>query len=68
MTDDEQADEVAVGLVKLYQSMDVASFVVRTTGDEVRLIGVQLPPKTVAKWLRRLADEYERVISPVTLN
>lgn len=69
MSDETQADEVAVGLCRAYQALEIAAFVVRTNGlDSVRMIGLQLPPEAVARMLRSAADEYERAVGPVVMN
>lgn len=52
-------DAAAIDLCQLYQRENIAGFFIRTTEDNnLRVIGLQLPPEVVARMLHSAADLY----------
>lgn len=62
-------DKIGMLFAQECQEEGHLGFAIRSTdGENVRLIGLQLPHHLVAKWLRAVADEYERQCRPRSLN
>jgi hypothetical protein len=56
-------DARAVTLAEDYAEQGSAAFVIRTVGGNVRVIGIQLDGKSVARMLRRAADMFDPAAS-----
>lgn len=62
-------DDIGVAFAQACQEQGIAGFAVRTLEDgDVRLIGLTLPPKMVARMLRTAAEAYEAQVAPETVN
>ena len=62
-------DEQGIEWAQACQDVGSAGFCIRTMDDgSVRLIGLSLPPKMVARMLRAAADGYEAQVPPETVN
>lgn len=62
-------DEQAIEWAQACQDVGSAGFCIRTLDDgSVRLIGLSLPPKMVARMLRIAADAYEEQVPAEVLN
>lgn len=59
MTNEDRADEGAANVCRDYLELGLAAFVIRTTEEgNVRVIGPQLQPETVAQMLRAAAKAF----------
>jgi hypothetical protein len=62
-------DDQGVAWAQACQDEGSAGFCIRTLDDgSVRLIGLSLPPKLVARMLRSAANGYEAQVPPETVN
>lgn len=62
-------DDIGMLFAEECQQEGLLGFSIRSTDDgNVRLVGLQLPPALVAKWLRQVADAYEKQVKPRLVN
>lgn len=62
-------DDQGVAWAQACQDEGIAGFCIRTTeSGDIRLIGLSLPPKMVARMLRIAADAYEEQVPAEVLN